>query len=201
VPAFTVYNGVGLSDLLQGERDPVKALVKLHVGLPDRPSPRSDGGDGSSPSLRLLLSGQTPVNPAELLSQNTARDVIARLENEADVVVIDTAPTLAAADAMTLAPLVGGIVLVADAKKITRRAVEETQHKLTQVGGRLLVAVLNNCNRRQAQGGYYGRYEGYRRHEPPLEAARPAASDASDRPREWGSVVPVGKTRRSDHGS
>jgi polysaccharide biosynthesis transport protein len=206
VPAFTVYNGVGLSDLLQDGREPVKALVNLHVGAPDRPSPRTESGapsGGSSSSLRLLLSGQTPANPAELLSRDEARELFVRLENDADIVLIDTAPTLAAADAMTLAPLVGGVVLVANARKITRRAVEEAQHKLTQVGGRLLIAVLNNCNRRQAQGGYYGRYDAYRRQEPVLEPGRPAASEPSDhsREREWGSVVPVGKARRSDHGS
>jgi polysaccharide biosynthesis transport protein len=207
VPAFTLNNGVGLSDLLADGRDPLRALMKLNVGAP---STRTRGplsgtengrsGDGSSESLRLLPSGHAPANPAELLSRDEAPNLIAQLEDDADIVLIDTAPVLAAADSMTLAPLVSGILLVADAKKATRRAVDEARHKLTQVGGRLLIGVLNNCDRRQAQG-HYGRYEAYRRQEPAMEGGLSTAAEPIDRSQEWGSVVPVGKARKTEHGS
>jgi non-specific protein-tyrosine kinase len=207
VPDFTLDNGVGLSDLLEDGRDPLRALIKLNVGAPGTRvrgtlsgTENGRSGDGSSENLRLLPSGHPPANPAELLSRDEAPNLIAQLEDDADIVLIDTAPVLAAADSMTLAPLVSGIVLVADAKKATRRAVDEAQHKLTQVGGRLLIGVLNNCDRRQAQG-HYGRYEAYRRQAPAMEDGPSTAAEPIDRSQEWGSVVAVGKARKTEHGS
>lgn len=65
------------------------------------------------PGLDILPSGRTPDNPAELLSTERMRELIAGTKAEYDFVVVD-APALLVnvADARILAPLADGIVVV-----------------------------------------------------------------------------------------
>ena len=63
----------------------------------------------------------------------------------ADLVVIDAPPALSAVEALTLAPMVDGIVVVADARHATREELLEVGDQLRLVGGNVVGAVLCNA--------------------------------------------------------
>ena len=75
------------------------------------------------PRLRVLPRGKTPLDPAALLQQPACRDVFSDLSRQADVVVVEAPPLLAAADASLLADLADRILLVADARRSARSQV------------------------------------------------------------------------------
>ncbi len=103
--------------------------------------------------LRFLGAGEKPPNPAEMLGSERMRHVLERLLQEAELVVIDTAPVLPVADSLVLAQYVDGVLLVVDLGHTSRSAVLQAVQSLRQVGANLVGAVLNNV---PAAGGYYG---------------------------------------------
>jgi capsular exopolysaccharide synthesis family protein len=140
-------------------------------------------------NLRVMVSGPVPARPTELLQSEAMGELVADLRDVSDFVIIDTSPILPVADALVLAPLVDGILLVADASSTTRSAVTHTRELLDQVDARLVGAVFNDYDPSRDRGGagYYG--YGYRRYgyygdpeapqlrEPRRQAGFPAAEN------------------------
>jgi len=134
---FDLRREPGLTDLLVAERLRLnRLLIKTHI-------------DG----LRLLPSGTLPPNPAELLGSEGMKRLLAQLEEEAEVVILDSPPVLAVADASILASHSPGVLLVVDAGKTRSEACRQGKEALEKAGGRLLGVVLNKVVPRG--GGYY----------------------------------------------
>jgi capsular exopolysaccharide synthesis family protein len=106
---------------------------------------RSDGvvHQTEQPSLAVLTSGALPPNPTELLGSRRMQMVIDHLEATYDVLIIDSAPVLAVADAAVLSSVVDATLLVVDGRVSRRRAVREGYEALRRVGGRVIGVVLN----------------------------------------------------------
>jgi len=111
-------------------------------------------------NLRLLTSGPLPPNPSELLGSQRMRDLIERLEAEADIVIFDTPPTLPVTDAVVLATQTDGVLLVTDAGRTRRNAALGAAESMRQVGANVLGAVLNRLSPHRS-GGYYHYYYYY----------------------------------------
>ena len=96
------------------------------------------------PRLRVLPSGppSSAGEPVEQLQSDRMLEVLARCTEAADMVVIDSAPVLPVADSLVLAPVVDGVLFVADARKATRDAIVQCRYQLSQVGGRIIGGVL-----------------------------------------------------------
>jgi succinoglycan biosynthesis transport protein ExoP len=78
------------------------------------------------------------------------------LQRDTEIVLIDSAPLLVAADSTVLAGLTDGVVLVADAQSTTRGAMVKARHQLNLIGSDVVGAVLSNAPRSGAR--YYGYY-------------------------------------------
>jgi non-specific protein-tyrosine kinase len=130
----------GLTNVLAEEVDVDAALQDAH----------------DCPNVRVLPSGPRIGTPAELLESNSMRRVIARLRSEADFVLIDGAPVLGVSDALVLARLVDGVLLVADAARTPRSAVAQASDQLAQMDANVIGAVLNNVDAHGVDG-----YEAY----------------------------------------
>ncbi len=58
----------------------------------------------NSSKLDILLSGNVPPNPAELISNGRFGQLLNKLRNEYDYIIVDTAPTILVTDTVLMAP-------------------------------------------------------------------------------------------------
>src|SRR5205807_1136651 len=77
--------------------------------------------------LWVFGSGPVPAQPAELLQSDLMRELLAERRKVADFVIIEAPAALNASDCLALAPLVDGILVVADAKHTDRDEVEQVR--------------------------------------------------------------------------
>jgi non-specific protein-tyrosine kinase len=105
--------------------------------------------------LSVLPSGALPPRPADLLGSKRMRTVLERLLQEADVLLLDGPPVLAAPDAAVLSSQVDGVLLVVSAGQTKRDHAQHAIDRLNKASARLLGAVLNNASVDMALQGYY----------------------------------------------
>ena len=96
------------------------------------------------PGLRLVASSAT-TGTTERLSSPAMKDLMGRLRESADIVLIDTPPVLSVSDALLLAPYADGALFVARAGSTIDAAVEEARIRLSQVGTDVIGSVLNHA--------------------------------------------------------
>lgn len=106
------------------------------------------------PGLRLLTSGPLPPRPADILGSRRMEQIIARLREEADVVLFDTPPVVAVTDAAVLATRVDGVLLVLQAHKTSRERARQARQILEKVKANIVGVVLNNAEIEQSYGYY-----------------------------------------------
>jgi capsular exopolysaccharide synthesis family protein len=114
--------------------------------------------DPGIPNLRLLPSGPTPPNPAELLTSPRLGALVEVLEANSDFVLFDSPPVLAVADASIIATSVGGTLIVVDARTTHRAAAQHARQEIERVGGLIVGAVLNSFEPGNSPY-YYGPYD------------------------------------------
>ena len=107
------------------------------------------------PNLRLLASGPLPPNPSELLSSRRLAEVLAQLKAEADILLVDSPPIIAVADAAILAAKVDGVLLVVQANKTRRDLAKRAKVMLQKANANLLGVVLNNVKMDTSMYRYY----------------------------------------------
>ena len=146
---FELSNERGLADVLAGTAT-LRDVTQ-----------RADGVE----TLRVVASGPSPSDPAELLSSPAMAKTLASARANADFVVLDTPPTLAVSDTLALVRLVDGVLVVADAQRTRRSALVQVTEQILQVGGRIVGGIYNNFDPARAKlyrrhyGSYY--YEPY----------------------------------------
>ncbi|MCC8391217.1 polysaccharide biosynthesis tyrosine autokinase [Paraburkholderia sp. MMS20-SJTR3] len=116
----------GLSELLTGEADLEAAA-------------RATGVSG----LHFIASGAYPPNPSELLTSPRFSEILMRLEQQFDLVIVDTPPLLAVADAAVIANLAGSTVLVMRAGAHTETHLADALKKLRRARARVIGGVMN----------------------------------------------------------
>ena len=121
-------------------------------------------------NLRLLVAGPVPDDPAELLSGTHAAQVIQALGEVCDLVIVDSPPVLAVADASILSALVDATILVMDAQQSSRSAVDQARYQLENAGARIIGVVYNNFDP-QAPGSYHSSHYYYHQYYGQTEAA------------------------------
>ena len=136
--AFRVPRNPGLVQVLRGLLSPASAVRSTFIT-----------------GLSFLPAGRDTDTFADLLGSDRMRALLKELSENFDIIVLDTPPVLAVADAAALAPLVDGVVVVVHAGVTDRRAVQQTLDQLERVGANLIGAVLNDSR------GQIQRYEEY----------------------------------------
>jgi tyrosine-protein kinase Etk/Wzc len=114
------------------------------------------------PRLDFVSTGTLPRNPAELLLGDRVASYIEDLSKMYDIVLIDTAPALAAADAGILAPNAGTVFLVARAAVTKAGEIAESVKRLAQNGVEANGVLFNGLNLSHARYGYGSKYGSYR---------------------------------------
>jgi polysaccharide biosynthesis transport protein len=156
-PAPIGKESVGLAGVLSGTCSLDEAILTPGEDLPD--------------NLHVLLCGDIPQNPAELLDSPQARKLLAELAERYDVAVLDSPPVLPVTDPLILARMAHGLVVVARCQATTRSELQRTLGLLRQGDNNLLGVVLNEVDARREEAGYGVGYYAYHARETGPEQA------------------------------
>jgi Mrp family chromosome partitioning ATPase len=110
--------------------------------------------------LKILSSGALPPNPVELLNSPAMDAVFEKLQEEADIVIFDSPPILAAADGQVLASKMDGVLYVMQLGRIPRSALQRAMELLQQANAHVIGTVFNKVDEKEHQETYggYGNY-------------------------------------------
>jgi capsular exopolysaccharide synthesis family protein len=121
-------------------------------------------------SLYVLTSGQIPPNPSELLGSEEMKQLIMRLEQAFDTVVIDAPPLLPVTDAAVLSQHVGGVVVVVGTQKLKQHDLVKSLSALEMVGSNILGVVLNRLPVKGPDAYAYTYYTNEEKSDSPVSA-------------------------------
>ncbi|MEZ4238636.1 MAG: polysaccharide biosynthesis tyrosine autokinase [Myxococcota bacterium] len=116
------------------------------------------------PNLFVMASGRAE-HPNELLASNAFPELLERLEQDYDVVIIDSPPSVLLSDARILSRHVDGVIVVVREQTTSRVLVREGLVGLEQIGARILGVIVNNVDVTKRRTSYkyaYGYGYGYR---------------------------------------
>ncbi len=130
----------GLSNVLAGLVDAEEAIRK------DR-----------YPNLDVLFSGDVPPNPSELLGSKKMQELIEKVSERYDYVLVDTPPINAVSDASIVTSLLDGVLFLVRQGSSRKDAVKRAIANLELTGIRPLGFVLNEVemNHGKSYGYYY----------------------------------------------
>ena len=111
--------------------------------------------------IHLLAAGTVPPNPLELLSSKRFEDVITKLKEAFDIVLIDSAPLQLVSDAQVLSQFATSVIYVVKADATPYQVAQNGLKKLRRVNASILGVVLNQLDLEKAEK-YYGEYSGYK---------------------------------------
>lgn len=109
--------------------------------------------------VHFLASGPTPPNPTEILQSHATHELLSRLRETFDAVIIDAPPLLPVADAAILGTATDGTILVTRYGRTHKDELKSAAQRIEKVGGRLFGIVLNMIPRRANEGYYYYYYD------------------------------------------
>ncbi len=151
------------------------------------------------PGLRVLTSGPLPPNPAEVLGSARMKELLAALQADADLVIVDSPPILLVTDAAIAAAEASGTLLVLDSGSTRTDAARKALEMLNKAGITPLGAIVNKLDRSRG-GGYYYRYSyyryGYGRYSDYYGSTPPGDDRGEGGDRPDGGARPEGGTRR-----
>jgi capsular exopolysaccharide synthesis family protein len=136
---FRLENHIGLTNVLTRQSTLAQAVQESEI-----------------PHLSVLTSGPIPPNPSELLASAQMAELLKEMKKQFDMIIFDTPPILAVADAQILANQVDGTILVVTSGKTEKDAALKSKELLSNAQGKLLGVVLNN--RKVEEGNYYYYY-------------------------------------------
>jgi polysaccharide biosynthesis transport protein len=149
---FELDGQPGIMDVLRGARIEEQAVARVPI-LPEATHPETKGdqhsvelagtkSNGAGGNLEVLPTGKIPPNPGEVIGSTALANVLAKIRQHADLVLIDSPPLLQVGDPMTLSTRVDAVVLVARLQLLRRNSVAETHRLLSTMRAKKLGFVL-----------------------------------------------------------
>jgi len=136
-------NAPGLANLVAGDA-PISQCVVHH----------------EKAGIFVLPAGTVPPNPLELLSSQRFNNMLAKLKEAFDIVVVDSAPLQLVSDSLVLSQQASGVIYVVKADGTPFQVARNGLRRLARVGAPVLGVVLNQLDLEKAEK-YYGEYSGY----------------------------------------
>lgn len=110
-------------------------------------------------NLDVIFTGTKAPNPAELLGSSKFAKLIEKLREMYDYIIIDCPPLGSVIDAVLVAKVSDGTIIVIESDNISYKAVQGIKKQLDQGECKILGAILNKVE--SGGKGYYGYYKGY----------------------------------------
>ncbi|HLG20992.1 MAG TPA: polysaccharide biosynthesis tyrosine autokinase [Bdellovibrionota bacterium] len=139
---FNAPSRMGVTNVLLGELTLEKAVQKSEIK-----------------DLDYLVAGSIPPNPAELLGSKELRQLLDRLAQMYDRVIVDSSPVAPVTDAVVVSQAVDGVVMIVRAAHTHRKAVIFALDQIKAVRAEVLGAVLNDVDIAKST---YGNYQYYK---------------------------------------
>ena len=111
--------------------------------------------------LHLLPAGMLVPNVSEMLGSERMRALMGELTDRYDLVIIDTPPVLAAADAEILGVQADATLVVVRAGQTERQPAQYAVQQMRAIGSRVMGVVLNDPDEKIAAYGRYTYYYDY----------------------------------------
>jgi succinoglycan biosynthesis transport protein ExoP len=115
----------------------------------------------SIPNLAVIPAGPIPPNPADLLSSQRLRDMIAALRGEYKFIVFDSPPVMAATDSIVMSVATDSVLMVVRSGVTPKDAFIRARDQLMGVKSPLLGVVLNAVDTTSPDYYYSYRYYPY----------------------------------------
>lgn len=142
---------VGLTNVLLSAGDPLEYIQVCKAGVVEDREICFD----------LLLAGEIPPNPSELLGSKRMEEILKKLTESYEYVLMDLPPVTAVSDALVATKLVDGVVMVVRNEYADSSSLNEAIRQLRQVDGKILGFVFTCAN--STLGGYRKKYKyGYK---------------------------------------
>ena len=109
-------------------------------------------------NLDVMTAGPIPPNPSELLASENMTEILDRLCERYDTIIIDTPPVNVVTDSMELAKNVSGTIMVIRYGETTTDDVEEAMKKIEFCQMNMLGFILNGVKTKHT-GKYYSKYK------------------------------------------
>lgn len=164
---FDIPNKAGLTDYLS-EQVPLNELI-VHT---------------DNPRLDVLPSGKLSSGSKALLNSRRLTNLIEEAKSRYDMVLIDSPPILGVSDSSVIVRAVDITAIVIQHRRFPRAMLLRVKNAVTNAGGNLLGAILNNVDIRldqyyQYQTNYYGYHDG---EDGAKSGARPKSSKPKSKP-------------------
>ncbi len=138
---FRLSNKIGLSNVITDVKLLDKAMHKQVVG-----------------NLDVLTAGTIPPNPSELLASRQMAELLDKLKEQYDMILIDCAPINIVSDVVSLANSIAGVVVVVQYGTTTFAELEDAKKQLELANCDILGFVLNEVQHKHGTG-YYSNYK------------------------------------------
>ena len=152
---FKLENTQGVADILTGSLNAQDVIQVVEVAN-DPPKNQS--------TLNVITSGRVSPNSFNVMESPKLREAIEYLRAVYDVILFDSSPLLSVSDALLLAPMVDGVILVLNTGIVSEKDAKRAKDRIEQAGGHILGVVMNRFNEKlhgKSYHPYYGYYKGY----------------------------------------
>jgi len=113
-------------------------------------------------NLDVVLAGNIPPNPTELLASDNMKELIDTLKGTYDYILLDTPPVTVVTDAAVISKLTDGMIIVTRQFISEKPLLKDAISKLKFVDAKIIGVVLNGVS--ASDGGYGGyKYKYYKR--------------------------------------
>ncbi len=137
-----IKNSVGLSNNLSGTDDLAQLIHKK-----------------TAFGFDAMTAGPIPPNAAELLSSTRMRDLIARLSETYDTVIVDAPPVLGLADIPLLADAVEGVIYTIEAGGVKIRGIQSAIQRVRSSRAHIFGGIVTKVQQQHSGYGYGYAYQ------------------------------------------
>lgn len=132
----------GLSNLLVGLNSISTAIQRYRASVKEK-----------EVSFDVIVSGDIPPNPSELLGSERMLTLLDKLRERYDYIILDLPPVTAVTDAVIASHMVDGMLVVVRANHAVRGGLSETMRQLSLADAHVLGFVFNGSS--ESDGRYY----------------------------------------------
>ncbi len=140
-----INGSMGLTNLLMGES------AKL-----------ADWQSDIQKNWYILPSGEIPPNPSELLGSRRMETVLNTLKESFDYIIIDLPPVNIVSDAMSIANLITGMIVVIREDYTNKKELEQCFRQIKLSNVNVLGCVMNESGGGKGSYGKYRKYKNYK---------------------------------------